>query len=584
MARKAGPTDGSRVIFEDSADGSPEDQHDRDDTRTPLLLSDPVDATELPFEPSLRPTADTESEVHSLLRVEAVPGKGSLEELANRDALVGPTQAPPGGTTALGTGDSNSSQAFTGAEPPSDTANTGANKASSHSDPESVASETTSHRDWAPAATADRERARAVASPPDPPARRGGVGSLLLGGFIAAARGFGAAWLAQDRFGVPGPRLPADLEERLANLEARPLPDAAPLTELQGRLAEAEARLSVLEEAPPVPGSNSSPDLDVLREETEAALAGVREVAATLEERVAALEARPAAPAEASLGSLAIDPGPALATPQVEAPVLEPAPDLGPRLEAFEADLSALQDTLSQVAADLDALRTQAASSQAALSDLGTRVGSAESAVAAIGTRLDEAEAASAAAVEEARNAAATLAETQSRAAQAEVGAQRAAALADLDAAIDSGQPFEAILSQLGSDVPESLAQVAAEGVPSVAALRETFPDAARAGLEAARAQGLAEDGDGVTGFLWNQLSLRSTAPREGNDPDAVLSRAEAALAAGRLDDALVEVAELPEPVRNAMSDWIESAAARDQALTALATLRRGEPDPAPAD
>jgi hypothetical protein len=83
---------------------------------------------------------------------------------------------------------------------------------------------------------------------------------------------------------------------------------------------------------------------------------------------------------------------------------------------------------------------------------------------------------------------------------------------------------------------------------------------------------------------LWNQLSLRSTAPRAGDDPDAVLSRAEAALAAGRLGEALAEVASLPAPVQSAMAGWIAQAQARAEVQAALAGLRGGEPDPVPAD
>ena len=83
--------------------------------------------------------------------------------------------------------------------------------------------------------------------PPPASARRGGLGALLLGGLIAAALGFGAAWLAQDRFG--GARLPADLEERLAALEARPVPDGSEVQALDERITGIESRLAALEEA-----------------------------------------------------------------------------------------------------------------------------------------------------------------------------------------------------------------------------------------------------------------------------------------------------------------------------------------------
>jgi hypothetical protein len=66
---------------------------------------------------------------------------------------------------------------------------------------------------------------------------------------------------------------------------------------------------------------------------------------------------------------------------------------------------------------------------------------------------------------------------------------------------------------------------------------------------------------------------VRSLAPREGNDPDAVLSRAEAALAAGDLGTALAEAAALPEAGQAAMAGWVGLAAVRQAATAALAEL-----------
>ena len=93
------------------------------------------------------------------------------------------------------------------------------------------------------------------------------------------------------------------------------------------------------------------------------------------------------------------------------------------------------------------------------------------------------------------------------------------------------------------------------------------------AALQAARA---GEDGTisgGLGGFLRSQLGARSVAPREGDDPDAVLSRAEAALKAGELQTALTEIETLPEEAKAAMSDWITSARMRAQAQSAVNAL-----------
>ena len=122
-----------------------------------------------------------------------------------------------------------------------------------------------------------------------------------------------------------------------------------------------------------------------------------------------------------------------------------------------------------------------------------------------------------------------------------------------------------------GAEVPEALAALAETGVPTRAALAESFPEAARAALAAARAE--AGEGASVSAFLRSQLGMRSLTPRAGDDPDAVLSRAEAALAEGRLSDALAEIEALPETARAAMADWAAQARSRADALVAAEAL-----------
>ena len=151
------------------------------------------------------------------------------------------------------------------------------------------------------------------------------------------------------------------------------------------------------------------------------------------------------------------------------------------------------------------------------------------------------------------------------------------AALARVQGAIESGAAMQEPLDDLGSaltdPVPDALTAVA-EGAPTLATLRETFPDAARDALAAARSAGEAGDSAGAFGsFLRNQLNVRSVAPREGTSADAILSRAEDALRNGRLNDALAEIATLPETARAAMSDWTTQAEARAAAVDAADRL-----------
>ena len=61
--------------------------------------------------------------------------------------------------------------------------------------------------------------------------------------------------------------------------------------------------------------------------------------------------------------------------------------------------------------------------------------------------------------------------------------------------------------------------------------------------------------------------------PKEGSNPDAVLSRAEADLRDGRLSEALGEIDTLPDDVTSAMADWLADARARAGAESAINDL-----------
>ncbi|MGC1494908.1 MAG: hypothetical protein WA790_03800 [Sulfitobacter sp.] len=150
-------------------------------------------------------------------------------------------------------------------------------------------------------------------------------------------------------------------------------------------------------------------------------------------------------------------------------------------------------------------------------------------------------------------------------------------ALTRITAAINGGKPFASALSELEAngmgDTPQALAGVADSGVVTLINLQSRFPNVARAALSSARAVGSDDVEGGVGGFLRRQLGARSVAPREGTDPDAVLSRVEAAVRDGRLTDALAEIDTLPEPSQNAMQDWIVDARARQAAEAAAEDL-----------
>lgn len=172
--------------------------------------------------------------------------------------------------------------------------------------------------------------------------------------------------------------------------------------------------------------------------------------------------------------------------------------------------------------------------------------------------------------------AARARASEQSAETRATLAASRVA-LADLTTRARDGQPYGdalALLLENGVDVPAPLVEGAQEGLPTASALISGFPDAARDALAAARASGTGdEDAGGVAGFFRSQLGARSVTPREGDDPDAVLSRAEAALRNGDLATVLTEIEILPEVAQNEMSDWVALARLRRDALVAASDL-----------
>lgn len=166
------------------------------------------------------------------------------------------------------------------------------------------------------------------------------------------------------------------------------------------------------------------------------------------------------------------------------------------------------------------------------------------------------------------------------RVVEAEAAIDSALARSGLDslrAALETGTPYSAAIARLREaevDVPEALAAPALTGIATVETLQETFPDAARRALRVALQESPADSTfDRLGNFFRAQIGARSTVPREGDDPDAVLSRAAAAVEAGNLEAALTEIDTLPSEAQDAMGDWLSEARARIAAEEALPAL-----------
>lgn len=257
-------------------------------------------------------------------------------------------------------------------------------------------------------------------------------------------------------------------------------------------------------------------------------------------------------------------------------PAPEPAPDLSDMTTAlsdFGARLTALETQVSALAAmPTDGSGVSSAAINAAVESLRKDIEDLKGANAAAAADLAEM-----AADAEAKRAAAE-ADAEKVRAEAEAAMKAAihlSALGRIKAAMESGAPFADALSDLeGYEIPPPLVKTAEAGVPSVATLADAFPEQARAALEASVRANIGESwGDRVTAFLQTTTGARSLTPREGTDPDAVLSRAEAAAKAGDFPTALAEIMTLPEVGQAAMAGWIADVQMRMNAQEAVAAL-----------
>lgn len=239
-----------------------------------------------------------------------------------------------------------------------------------------------------------------------------------------------------------------------------------------------------------------------------------------------------------------------------------PQPDLSP----LESRLAALEARpLPPPAADTKALQQQIAALEQRIASLDPGDPAAITAQidAQVAARMQEAKA----------DAEALKAEAEGL----RLKAERRAALLALQTALDTGAGVPEALARLASaevTLPDPLPGFTADPV-TLTALQAAFEPAARGALSAARAaeQGSGTMTDRLSTFLLNQTGARSLTPREGDDPDAVLSRMRAGLAEGDVAAALALLADLPEAAQAPLADWSAQAGNWVAARDALAKL-----------
>ena len=375
------------------------------------------------------------------------------------------------------------------------------------------------------------------AAPAPPPRRRAGGGAftgMVLGGILAAAAGFGLArvvpggWPLRDNSALEAQiKAQADaLAAMNAQLEAQIATQADALEALNAQLADLAAR----------PAGTDFDEIAALK--------------ADLEKRLSDLPA-----------------------------VTDPAPLIARQTERIEALIAALDSRLTQI--ELRPAGAGGAAPASALAAYERQLQDLRAQIAAQNTQKSDAAARIEAIAAETK---AQLAAATQEAERLKAGAQAtaraatiAAALGRIRAALEAGGPYGGAVEDLtaaGVQVPADIANPAGSGVPTLTDLQRSFPALARDALTAAlRAQTATGWGDRIAAFLRTQTGARSLSPREGNDPDAILSRAEGQLAKGDIAASLAELGTLPAPAKDILAPWVADATARLKAIAALSLL-----------
>ena len=364
---------------------------------------------------------------------------------------------------------------------------------------------------------------RPTETAPPPPVRRRGGGAFLgtvLGGILAAGAGFGLARMVPGGWPVQGNSALeaqikaqedslAGLKAQLSDLAARPVQDS---TEEIAAL-KSELQKMIADSADSAAVVDPAPMIAEATGEIQASIAA-------LDGRLTEIEKRPVGGAGAGVSSAAIA-----------------AYDR--QLQDLRAQIAAQNGQGSDIAAQIEAVAADAKAQLAAAAQDAERLK-----------------------------------------AEAEAAVQTAttgAAMGRIRAAIEAGGPYAgavADLTALGMQIPPDIAGLAETGVPTLTELQRSFPAVARDALSAAlRAQTATGWGDRLTAFLRTQTGARSLSPRDGTDPDAVLSRAEGLLADGDIAATLAELGTLPAAAKDVLAPWVTEAESRQKAIAALSAL-----------
>jgi len=309
-----------------------------------------------------------------------------------------------------------------------------------------------------------------------------------------------------------------DSANRLAEIQAQEQRENAALETDSAALASLDKRVSALE--------------------TGAKESGVAE----LDKRVAALEASAKNEPDAGAAAQAEQTGQQLAT----------------EVKDLRADIDAARGEIPALAARVAKLETAP-----------TKTNDAD--LSAVSARLDKVEAALAAPKSETRVAPEKPAAADNAAPVAIIAgviADKLAAGAPLGTAI-------AALQRLGVDPAQLQAlQGVADGAPTASALAASFNAIAPRVLAAVSPEDKGSVLERLLAHIRGLVQVRDLGETTGDDPEAIVSRVEAACRRGDIAGALAAFDKLPAPAREAAGDWPAKARARQAADAALQSIR----------
>lgn len=378
------------------------------------------------------------------------------------------------------------------------------------------------------------EPVRPMPTPPTPPAPPVRQARLAM------------PWSAISIAAVGGALLGTALTYALVNLV--PMPSSAPviadpaetLTELDGRLGALEGRLPALEES----SLDTQVSLDATITQMDTGLNEVKASVAAVETRLSELQAA------------------AQTTPQV---------DLGPittQLDTLEARVTAIAAGASS--ADADALAESLNGIETSVAQLTGRLDAADQRLGeidAIRTELETAKAAIAA-------------QTQTLGG-ANVGpaVRLPLVVSGLETALTSGRSYRAELDSLRAllpdiAVPDALTAAADTGLERPDALADDFRAAVPAILAGRAAESTGDWGKDAIEWVKGLLALRPSGEMDGDTPEAIVSRLEAAVERHDFIAATTLLDQLPAPMQTAAGEVATSIRTHAAADTFLAALR----------